>query len=199
MTSAPSSLSPIREWWWRGSFSCLWVFARPDWRVVGGVWVEGRVGQGVLVSWVPSVWRLPRLAGFDARSKDQVRKLRQAGMGLSLIAAELGLNVNTVKSWCRRNQIRPTTALNGVVVVADVVGCIECGARLSGRQKRFCSDACRREWWKAHPDQINRRAFYTFTCHHCGTEFKAYGNQGRKYCTHACYIRDRFNTRGGRP
>ncbi len=139
------------------------------------------------------------MAGFDTRSKDQVRKLRQAGMGLSLIANELGLNVNTVKSWCRRNNVTPASASGDSRTVGQVVGCLQCSSPLAGRQTRFCCDACRRAWWKTHPDQINRRAFYTFTCHHCGTVFSAYGNRTRKYCTHACYVRDRFSTRGGRP
>ncbi|RXM53885.1 RNA polymerase subunit sigma-70, partial [Clostridium tetani] len=27
---------------------------------------------------------------------------------------------------------------------------------------------------------------------YCGKEFSAYGNKNRKYCSHNCYIRDRF-------
>lgn len=39
----------------------------------------------------------------------------------------------------------------------------------------------------------------THTCAGCGATFEAYGNKHRKYGTHACYIRTRFGTRGGRP
>ena len=106
---------------------------------------------------------------------------------------------HTVKSWCRRNNITPSSAIATVAGVADVVGCLNCGRKLSGRQSRFCCQTCRRTWWKTHPDLINRKAFYSFTCAHCAKPFSAYGNAKRKYCTHACYIRHRFATRGGRP
>ena len=29
-------------------------------------------------------------------------------------------------------------------------------------------------------------------CARCGKPFTAYGNAGRKYCSHSCYIADRF-------
>ncbi len=74
--------------------------------------------------------------------------------------------------------------------------CPECGAAVEqhpGRKRRrFCSDACRRAWWNAHPEMVRRRAVYEFECACCGQPFTAYGNAGRKYCSHACYIADRF-------
>nr|WP_297993491.1 hypothetical protein [uncultured Actinomyces sp.] len=54
-------------------------------------------------------------------------------------------------------------------------------------------------WWHTHPMMLERRAITTHTCAGCGATFEAYGNKHRKYCTHACYIRTRFGTRGGRP
>ncbi|WP_363928450.1 RNA polymerase subunit sigma-70 [Varibaculum sp.] len=135
---------------------------------------------------------------FNDTAKAQVRSLRKVGMPLAKIASELGLNVNTVKSWCRRNNITPSSTNKTVVRVADVVGCLICGSELTIRQSRFCCESCRRAWWKTHPDQINRKAFYTFTCAHCAKQFTAYGNAKRKYCCHPCYIRHRFGTQGGR-
>lgn len=32
----------------------------------------------------------------------------------------------------------------------------------------------------------------TIACAHCGKPFTAYGNKERKYCSHNCYISDRF-------
>lgn len=137
---------------------------------------------------------------FNDTAKAQVRRLREAGMPLGKIAAQLGVNVNTVKSWCRRNNITPTTDTTAAAVdVVELVGCLQCGAELTGRQTRFCCEPCRRAWWKTHPDLIDRKAFYTFTCAYCSKSFTAYGNSTRKYCCHACYIRHRFTTRGGRP
>ena len=39
--------------------------------------------------------------------------------------------------------------------------------------------------------EVNKKAFYTLTCKHCGKEFTAYGNQKRVYCCHDCYIKDK--------
>lgn len=139
------------------------------------------------------------VAVLDPQTQHQVRRLRQTGKSLSLIAIELGLNVNTVKSWCRRNNIKPSATNGGPASMDRVATCLECTNPLVGRQTRFCSDPCRRAWWKAHPDQIQRAAYYAFACVYCGQRFKAYGNSNRKYCSHACYIRHRFATQGGRP
>lgn len=77
---------------------------------------------------------------------------------------------------------------------ADV--CRECGkplVQVDGMKRRvFCSKECRVKWWKEHPERLNQRAVYQYTCPHCGKPFSAYGNSKRKYCSHACYISDRF-------
>ena len=87
----------------------------------------------------------------------------------------------------------------GMVVSNGLEGkifCLQCGALLTqtpGRKRvKFCSDNCRTAWWNAHPEKVNRRAVYHFTCAHCGKPFTAYGNAKRKYCSHACYIADRY-------
>ena len=58
--------------------------------------------------------------------------------------------------------------------------------------RKFCSDACRTAWWNSHPDCVDRKAVYAYTCAHCGKPFTAYGNKERKYCSRNCYISDRF-------
>ena len=139
------------------------------------------------------------MTAFNDKTKAQVRSLRETGMSLGKIAVQLGLNVNTVKSWCRRNNITPSSTSTPVVDAGELVGCLNCGGVLAVRQSRFCCQECRQAWWKTHPEQINRKAFYVFTCAHCAKPFSAYGDAKRKYCTHACYIKHRFGTRGGRP
>ena len=105
--------------------------------------------------------------------KKQIIELRQAGYGYATIADSLGLTKNQVSAFCRN-----------------------CGKQLTqtpGRKPvKFCSDVCRTKWWNSHLDKVNRKAFYTFTCAHCGKPFTAYGNDHRKYCSHECYIADRF-------
>ncbi len=65
-------------------------------------------------------------------------------------------------------------------------------AEIDALYKDTLSDKCRTVWWNSHPEAVNRKAVYSFTCAHCGKPFTAYGNAGRKYCSHACYIADRY-------
>jgi hypothetical protein len=53
------------------------------------------------------------------------------------------------------------------------------------------------EWWKAHPEQINQKAVYYFSCPYCNKDFTAYGNRTRRFCSHACYINSRFGAKVG--
>lgn len=133
------------------------------------------------------------------RQKDRIRQMRADGCGYMKIAQELGISENTVKSFCRRK------GLNGTAMAADMAVppvewdkgiCPCCGAEVKqnpGRkEKKFCSDKCRNKWWNSHLDQVERKANYEFVCACCKKPFTAYGNAGRKYCCHACYVADRF-------
>lgn len=100
-----------------------------------------------------------------------------------------GTSENTVKSFCRRNNLGG--AIVDTVNKADGVLCTQCGVPLThtvgAKQKRFCSDKCRMTWWNAHPEAIIRKAIYNFTCAYCNTAFESYGNKNRKYCSRSCY------------
>lgn len=97
------------------------------------------------------------------------------------IAIALGLSVNTVRSYIRRHP--PKDAVQ--------VGCRQCGKPVmqhKGRKaKYFCSDRCRNAWWNAHPENVQRKAYYRLTCQFCGKEFVSYGSKNRKYCSRLCY------------
>lgn len=120
---------------------------------------------------------------------------RQQGYGYKKIAQIMGLSVNTVKTYCKRN------ALGGVVASQDSRGkekvCKCCGAPLvqtPGRKpKVFCSDTCRTKWWNTHPELANHRDGRQVVCGHCGQAFSVSKNSTRKYCSHNCYIADRFH------
>ena len=77
-----------------------------------------------------------------------------------------------------------------------ITECDNCGVAIqqnAGRKpQRFCCSECRNQWWNEHPDQVNRKAYYEITCRHCGKIITVYGNKHRKYCSHECYIADRF-------
>ena len=78
-------------------------------------------------------------------------------------------------------------------VVLDFQGKIDGEVYVEKKKRKvFCSAECRVRWWNAHPYMVNQKAVYHFVCAYCGKEFTAYGNNKRKYCCHACYIKDRF-------
>ncbi len=121
--------------------------------------------------------------------KKQIREYRKNGMGYKQIASLLNLSVNTIKTFCRRNNLteegmKPETK------------CEYCGAEILQKEhrkrKRFCSDACRMKWWNSHPEKVRRKAIYHYSCCHCHKPFTAYGNDHRKYCSWGCYVEHRY-------
>ena len=127
--------------------------------------------------------------------RQQIRELRGEGYSYGRISQALGLSENTIKTFCRRN------GLGGVVnnpTQIDATGhfCLCCGVpvqQTAGRkEKKFCSDRCGMKWWNSHLDKVDRRANYEYVCPYCKKSFTVYGNKNRKYCSHECYIADRF-------
>ena len=109
----------------------------------------------------------------------RISSLKQQGKSAVAIAEMLHLPANTVKSYLRRH---PGTE--------DAHTCPQCGRVViqnKGRkEKRFCSDRCRMEWWRSHQSEMDKKAYYTLVCQQCGKEFVSYGNQGRKFCSREC-------------
>ncbi len=115
--------------------------------------------------------------------KHNIAVLRKDGVSYNGIAIKLGISVNTVKSYCRRRSIK-----------TEGHNCKQCGRPVDQtpgrREKKFCSDACRMKWWSVHPEEGNNSL--RLVCPVCGKTFTAHGNARRKYCSHKCYIKDRF-------
>ena len=130
--------------------------------------------------------------------KNMVIKRRNSGLGYGAIAKKTGLTKDAVVAFCRRNGLVGNMA--GKAQEGTGSRCKECGAVLvqaEGMKTRvFCSAQYQKKWWKEHPEMLNKKAVYTHTCAGCGREFTAYGNSRRKYCSHACYIKDRFGGGG---
>ncbi len=133
------------------------------------------------------------------KQKTQITDMKGEGYGYVKISQMLGLSENTVKSFCRRKKLtgRTDAVSHRAVPVRDGQHfCLCCGAEVAqtpGRkEKKFCSDKCRNKWWNSHLDRVNHKAVYEFICLYCKKPFTAYGNAGRKYCCHACYVADRF-------
>lgn len=131
----------------------------------------------------------------------QIRELRVRGTGYRSIASVVGLSRDIVRNYCKAHGLDGYAAaltLNVRERIQNGYACQFCGKELqqpeTGRKRKFCSEKCRRDWWKAHPEEIRRKptAFYSGVCAFCGKEFTSYGNNGRKYCSHACYVQARF-------
>lgn len=128
--------------------------------------------------------------------KKQISLLRCKGWGYKRISSVIGVTRDVVRGYCKRN------ALNGVAQDSSIVHqqsmiddfvhdfCLHCGVKLEqnnrGRRKKFCGTKCKSEWEKTN------RKIYILQCEYCGKEYKSLGDKNRKYCSHDCYIRDRF-------
>ena len=128
--------------------------------------------------------------------KEAIKTLRLEGWSYGKVTEKTGIKYEAVKSFCRRNGL----AGKGIKRIEDINGryefCLNCGTTLIQREhtKRrvFCCKPCREKWWHEHSDKLKKKAVYHFICAHCGKPFTAYGNSGRKYCSHECYIEERF-------
>ena len=131
----------------------------------------------------------------------QIREKREQGIGYRSIGLVTGLSRDVVRNFCKTRGLAGLGSVLTKNIQEQVMlgkACLYCGKAIeqpwTGRPKKFCSEKCRREWWKGHPEQINRKetALYPMTCSRCGKSFFSYGNKTRKYCSHECYIRARF-------
>lgn len=133
--------------------------------------------------------------------KSQVILLRQHGMKPRQIAQYTGAPVSSAWSICRNEKLKSFPADEGLLEkIEKHKACAYCGETLmqpmTGRRKRFCSDQCRRAYWKAHRDEMkkNPKSVYTKMCPFCGKTFEVYGNRKRKYCCHEHYVWDHFGS-----
>lgn len=119
----------------------------------------------------------------------RITNLRAAGWGYKSIAAFCGLTRDQVRSCCLRYELT-----QGSPECKRV--CAWCGRALEGRtgRARFCTPTCR---WASWQHKQNERGQRQATCLGCGNAFSRI-KQSQKYCSHACYVRTRFGTRGGR-
>jgi len=144
------------------------------------------------------LWKVSETA-MNQQQKEHIVRMRTQGMGYRKISGYLCLSENTVKAFCRRNNLQgvasaPAAGQPAVPVSCGI--CRECAATFELRKgvkpKKFCSDTCRWAWWNKRPELIQRKALYPLICAHCGKAFESYGNPYRKFCCHPCYILHRF-------
>lgn len=101
--------------------------------------------------------------------KNEIARLRKAGKSVNDIADELKLSRNTVKSFCRRNNLTgPADQMPDITIpdMAEVKPCLHCGkpvVQTPGRkEKKFCNDICRNRFWNSHLAQVKRKAMYEY-------------------------------------
>lgn len=94
---------------------------------------------------------------------------------------EIGVSINTVKSFCRRNGMCTSRGNR----------CIYCGGiitQLPGTKKRvFCSDKCKQTYWnKMRTTRVSKNKL-PHQCPVCGEIFYDYSSSKRTYCSQECY------------
>ena len=81
----------------------------------------------------------------------RIAALRQQNYSYRFIGEVLSLSPNTVKSICRRKHLKATGPRKTKAQKLTARICQNCGAILpsnSNQEQKFCSDKCRRNWWK---------------------------------------------------
>ena len=120
--------------------------------------------------------------------KHEILLMKKKGAKYTEIAAKLGLPLTTVKSYCYRHSEE-----------ISLPRCPQCGKEIQQakfKPRRFCSDACRAQYWREHAGDIVRSSAVSMQCPVCRSIFADYPYRHRKYCSHACYITARYH--GGR-
>ncbi len=123
--------------------------------------------------------------------QEQIRKLRASGEGYKRISVMLGLSLNTVKSYCRRNGDMDQETVTEESATEDKQVCPRCHKpviSVPGRRTRiFCSSTCRAAYWRVMAMPVGGQR----KCVGCGSPLGG-NDREKKYCSHACYIDHRF-------
>lgn len=135
-----------------------------------------------------TAFRVSEVENMTDAQRAAIAGYRRDGYGYKKISQLTGVCESTVKTYCRRNGLVGSAEEAPLGITEK--SCLCCGRAVvqhpGRKEKKFCSDACRNRWWNAHLDQVERRAFYSFTCAGCGKPFESYGNRHRKYCSRGC-------------
>lgn len=110
-----------------------------------------------------------------------VERLRREGKGLSAIAQETGISINTIKSHFSRH---------GISAPRIIRTCMFCNAEIK-TTNHFCSDDCRARWYEIHSadEQDILRL-----CKTCGKPFEL-RQPKQVYCSKQCFYIDRYHSK----
>ena len=94
----------------------------------------------------------------------QIRELRMRGVGYRAIASVAGLSRDVVRNYCKSHGLdgyATELTVNMKEQMQQGKACLCCGKDIkqpdTGRKRKFCSDKCRREWWSAHPEVVQKK------------------------------------------
>ena len=122
--------------------------------------------------------------------KENLIFLKNQCRSYSDIASTLSISKSAVKSFFSRLKNEENSNI-----------CKNCGTILEKSSKsnikKFCSDSCRYKWWRKNLEN-NRSYLKIHICKNCNKKFKSFDNKDRKYCSHKCYINDRFKPKKGK-
>ncbi|WP_147565077.1 RNA polymerase subunit sigma-24 [Clostridium tyrobutyricum] len=126
---------------------------------------------------------------LSTKQKESIEILRRIGWGYKRIGSQIGATRDEVRCYCRSHDLMGKINVSKDKEIFITTHCKMCNKPIvqtfKGRKKVFCSEVCRRSWQKTHP------RYYEHICEHCGGNFKS-RNKKQKYCSHECYIRNRF-------
>lgn len=75
--------------------------------------------------------------------KQKIREMRESGLQFNEISEELGISLNSIKSYCRRENVQQ----------GERTVCKQCGKpvnqNINKRKKEFCCPRCRLKYWRA--------------------------------------------------
>ena len=123
---------------------------------------------------------------MTAEEKVKVTQLFKDGYTIGEISSITAININTVKSFCRR--------CKASLLITEKDVCKQCGKELhhvpGKRKKVFCDEHCRNAWWNNHSDELAGNMDYDRTCPVCDKKFTSKRKES-KYCSRACYYASR--------
>lgn len=112
--------------------------------------------------------------------KEKIKELRLRGLGYGKISEILKLSKSTISSYCKS-------------LDSELSQCLFCNAKIKQtrghRQKKYCSNKCRSDYWKLHKDDIKRTPSFEVQCATCHKTFLTYKSLHHKYCSWDCFCK----------
>ena len=131
----------------------------------------------------------------DALQREQAQLLRANGLGFKKIGEIIGTDREKARGFARSVEVKKENETLDIQM-ANGEACMFCGGKMeqhggAGRPRRFCSDHCRRQYWRLHRDEQKKNPDIVFTriCRYCGQPFEIYGKNERKYCCRDHYLK----------